>query len=149
MLSKTKQCPKCEEELNTYARACSCGWKESKKKKEWSRRCGFMDNGRQCPLPATIDDSTCRFHVGWWDNPRMAALNLDEILNGTLVIKKENWREEVIREFQTKHPEFAIVPTSTEEIKDYIGMTKKFIRNAATLPYDKNKSYDEQKRLSE
>ena len=137
-MSKTKQCPKCEEELNIYARACSCGWKKgSKKTSTGIKQCGFMDNGRQCPLAATIDDSTCRFHVGWWDNPRIAALNLDDILSGVLVLKKENWREEALREFQEKHPEFAVVPSSREEAKEHISMTKKFSRNAAMLPYDK------------
>ena len=138
----TKECPDCQEVLNKSARACSCGWKGYKKKATGGmKQCGFNDNGRQCPLAATIDDSTCRFHVGWWDNPRIAALNLNDILSGELVLKKENWREEAIREFQEKHPEFAVIPTCREEAKEHINMTKKFIRNAATLPYDKNKMY--------
>jgi hypothetical protein len=132
-------CPSCGDLISENARACSCGWKVKKQHKSLGmKRCSYSDRGNQCPKWATVDDSTCRYHMNWWDNPRAASQSLDLILRGEIG-EDRNWREDAINEFQNAHPEFKVIPASRDEVKTCIDMVKKFMSKAKKLPYNKNK----------
>ncbi len=144
IVKRVKYCPECDAMLEASATRChECGWIKPENKKGGMKQCKFEDNGTRCPLPAVIDDQTCRYHVNFWDDPKTAALNLQEILGGK-VNHNRNWREEAIQDFQQRHPEFAVVPQDREEIKAYIDMTRKFLRRGHPLPYDKTKKISDE-----
>jgi len=141
---RNETCPECEDILVNKS-SCHCGWSKGGGKVVVDRRCHYENNGVRCPLAGSMSNTSnptihtrgyCRHHINWFDNPRVAAMSLDEIISGK-VKPDRNWRDDIIKEFQTKHPEFAIVPKNKEEARELLAMVVKYMENITALPYDK------------
>lgn len=143
-----KTCSQCGEKYD--GRICPCGYGHKERAFDPNRHlCAYENNGQRCPLAGSISETSrptehtkfyCRYHINWFDNPRLAALNLEEILAGKVSMKKV-WQEEMMEKFQADHPEFKFVPSSPADVKDLMTMTRKFVlRSFKQLPYDKTKS---------
>ena len=62
---------------------------------------------------------------------------------------KLDWREQMLRDFQSAHPEFAVVPSDESERRDVIAMAKSFANRPAPWQSNPDRRAELQRRMDE